>query len=134
MRILIVDDHAIVREGLLRLVQSEPDVHVIGEAGDGKRAVELATALRPDIVLMDISMPGMNGIEATRVIARTCPGVQVIGLSMFTAAEQAQTILEAGAVGYVSKTDPPQQLLATLRACLSPGPDRQADLFAATSD
>ncbi len=130
MRVLVVDDHAIVRQGIMCLLQAEPDVTVVGEAANGERAVEMAKALEPDVVLMDISMPVMNGIEATRTITAQCPRVQVIGLSMFTAAEQAKLILDAGAVAYASKTDSPDDLLATIRACVHSDPSRQPDLFA----
>ena len=130
MRVLLVDDHAIVRQGLMRLLAAEPDLEVVGEAADGKLAVEMTKELWPDVVLMDISMPVMNGIEATRAIRTQCPSVQVIGLSMFTAAEQAQTLLDAGAVAYASKTDPPQHLLAAIRACALTKASRQPDLFA----
>jgi DNA-binding NarL/FixJ family response regulator len=132
MRVLLVDDHAIVRQGLMYLLSAEPDLQVIAEAADGKTAVELTKRLRPDVVLMDINMPIMNGVEATRAICTQCSGVRVIGLSMFTATEQAETLLSAGAVGYASKTDPPQHLLATIRACVPQVAVGQPDLFAST--
>ncbi len=117
MRILLVDDHTIVRQSLARLLGWEADIEIVGEAGDGRLAVELARDLRPDIVLMDINMPGMNGIEATRRIHAEQPQVLVIGLSMFEEDERAQPMLEAGAVGYVSKTESTEDLLATIRSC-----------------
>jgi NarL family two-component system response regulator LiaR len=117
MRVLVVDDHTLVRQSLARVLSWEPDIEIVGEAWDGKLALELTRELRPEIVLMDINMPVMNGIEATRRICADCPTVQVIGLSMFLHGEQAQPMLEAGAVAYVSKTDSPEQLLATIRAC-----------------
>ena len=115
MRVLIVDDHAVVRTALAAMLGQEPDITVIGAAADGKEGVELACALRPDVVLMDLSMPVMNGLEATRILAERCPGIRVIGLSMFEHAEQAQPMLAAGAAAYVSKTDPPETLLRALR-------------------
>ncbi len=130
MRVLLVDDHAVVRQSLARLLESEPDIEVIGEAADGKTAVALTKALDPDVVLMDISMPGMNGIEATRILRRECPGVNVIGLSMFTAAEQAATLLDAGAVAYVSKADAAETLVAAMRRCPRCTLSQQPDLFA----
>ena len=117
MRILVVDDHTLVRESLARMLRSEPDFEVVGEAWDGKLAVELARELRPDLVMMDISMPVMDGIEATRRICAECPAVRVISLSMFTNGEQAQPMVEAGAVAYVSKTDSADVLLQTIRSC-----------------
>jgi len=87
MRILVVDDHTLVQESLVRMLSGEPDIEIVGEAWDGKLAVELARELRPDLVLMDISMPVMDGIEATRWICVACPAVRAIGLSMFTNGE-----------------------------------------------
>ncbi len=115
MRILIVDDHAVVRTALGIMLAEQPDVEIVGEAANGKQAIGRTKQLRPDVVLMDINMPLMNGIDATRVIRAECPTVRVIGLSMFERAEQAQPMLEAGASGYVCKSDPPEVLLATLR-------------------
>jgi DNA-binding NarL/FixJ family response regulator len=117
MRILLVDDHTLVRQSLAHVLKSEPDIEIVGEAWDGKLAVEMTRALLPDIVLMDINMPVMNGIEATQRICAELPQVQVIGLSMYEHGEQAQPMLEAGAVAYVSKTDSPECLLETIRAC-----------------
>ena len=122
MRVLVVDDHTLVRESLVCMLKGEPDLEVVGEAWDGKRAVELTQELLPDLVLMDITMPVMDGIEATRLIHAACPAVRVIGLSMFTHGEQARPMLEAGAVAYVSKSDSANVLLAAIRAC-SPGPN-----------
>ena len=88
---------------------------VVGEAADGKQAIDLISEVMPDVVLMDVSMPVMNGIDATRAISAECPNVRVIGLSMYEHAEQAKPMLDAGAVGYVSKTETPDVLLATIR-------------------
>ena len=117
MRVVIVDDHTVVRKSLALLLAQEPDMDIVGEAANGKHAIDLVRAVTPDIVLMDINMPVMNGLEATRAICTDCPGVRVIGLSMYEHAEQAQPMLDAGAVGYVSKTDAPEVLLATIRRC-----------------
>ena len=115
MRILLADDHSLVRQSLAHVLSREPDLEIVGEAWDGKLAVEVARELRPDVVLMDISMPVMDGIEATRRICAECPAVRVIGLSMFTHAEQARPMLDAGAAGYVCKTDAPDVLLKAIR-------------------
>jgi DNA-binding NarL/FixJ family response regulator len=126
MRVIVVDEHTIVRQGLMRLLSAEPDMDVVGEAADGKRAIELVRDLLPDVVLMDISMPGMDGVEATRIICTEAPGVQVIGLSAFTRAESGKSLFKAGAVAYVNKADPPDRLLAAIRACaghISSSPD-----------
>lgn len=116
MRVLLVDDHLVVRQAL-RLLLEEPDMEIAGEASNGLQAVDLTRQLQPDVVLMDVTMPTMNGIEATRRIHADCPGVQVIGLSMFEDAEQGQTMREAGAVAYLAKSGPAEALLAAIRAC-----------------
>jgi len=115
IRILVVDDHKIMREGLSRLLQSLPDMEVVGEAPDGKTALDMAKELQPNIVIMDISMPCMNGIEATRCIAVEAPDVRVIGLSMYEEEDQAREMLEAGAVDYFNKAGPAQGLVASIR-------------------
>ena len=118
IRILLVDDHAVVRQAMARLLGAESDLEVVGEAADGKIGVDLTKQLQPDIVLMDINMPVLNGMEATQQIRAECPGVQVIGLSMFGAAEQADAMRNAGAVAYVSKAAPAEELLAVIRSAV----------------
>lgn len=115
VRVLLVDDHKVVREGLAGLLNNEDDIEVIGEASDGEAAVEAAASLAPDVVLMDVNLPGISGIEATRRIAVCSPDTKVIGLSMHSAAEVAASIQAAGAVAYLSKGDPSSSLLATIR-------------------
>ncbi len=117
IRILLAEDHAIVREGLVQLLQAEQDFEVVGEASHGQQAVELATQLLPDVVVMDVRMPGLDGIEATRAIHALLPEVQVIGLSMAEESEQGRAMREAGAVNYVSKIGPSDVLIAAIRAC-----------------
>ncbi len=112
VRILLVDDHEIVREGLRDALQRQGDMEVVGEAADGRAAVELARALEPDVVIMDVSMPGMNGIEATRVITREHPAVRVIALSMH---EEAEAMRKAGAEAFVPKSGPLRELIVSLR-------------------
>jgi len=117
MRVLVVDDHTVVRQALALMLSQESDIEVVGEASNGKTALELARSLKPDVVLMDVNMPVMNGIEATRAIHGEIPGISVIGLSMYEKNEQATPMFDAGAVGYVSKSDAPDILLAAIRAC-----------------
>ena len=117
MRVLLVDDHTILRQALRLVLEMEPDITIVGEAANGTDAVALAHHLQPDIVLMDIGMPIMNGIEATRAIRAEAPGVCVIGLSMFSLDEQGAAIMAAGAVEFVTKSAPSAELIAVLRAC-----------------
>jgi PAS domain S-box-containing protein len=119
IRIVLVDDHSIVRQGLAVLLQDETDMQVVGEAADGEAAVALVCDIQPDIVLMDISMPKMNGIEATRIIRAELPDVQVIGLSMYEETELALTMLQAGAINYLMKTGLSTALLTAIREAAS---------------
>jgi DNA-binding NarL/FixJ family response regulator len=103
LRVVVADDHPVYREGLAMVLGSLPGVTVVGEAGDGHEAVSLCQQLRPDIVLMDLSMPGLNGVEATRRIVSETPDVQVLVLSMHEGADSVVTALRAGARGYLVK-------------------------------
>ncbi len=116
IRILLVDDHPVMRQGLTRLLQEQRDIQVVGEAGDGQAAVALTRQLKPDMVLMDISMPGVNGFDATRQIVSESPGVQVIGLSMHEEADMAAAMRKAGAVAYLTKGGPGEHLIAVIRS------------------
>jgi DNA-binding NarL/FixJ family response regulator len=103
VRVLLVDDHAIVRQGLRRLLELEEQIEVVGEAGDGRTAVEMVGRLRPHVVVMDVALPELNGIEATRRIAKRSSGTQVLILSMHTDEGSIRQCLEAGARGYLLK-------------------------------
>jgi PAS domain S-box-containing protein len=118
VRVLFADDHRIVRESLVSLLQAQPGIEVVGEAGDGREAVESAGRLQPDIVVMDISMPVMDGVEATRLIKGHWPAIKVIGLSMHDAVQGGDKILQAGADGYVCKSGPPELLVDAIRKCV----------------
>jgi PAS domain S-box-containing protein len=115
IRVLLADDHTLFRDGIARLLDKEPDIAVVGQAKDGREAVEMARKLNPHIILMDINMPNLNGIEATRIIHREAPGVRIIGLSMHEEEERARDMIQAGAAGYKNKTCPVAELVATVR-------------------
>jgi len=116
IRVLIADDHVIVREGLRTLLEAQPDIEVVGEATSGEEAVSKAKAIKPDIVLMDISMPGMNGLEATRQIREHSPEVKILALTMHEGDEYFFKILEAGASGYFIKGGSSSELISALQA------------------
>jgi DNA-binding NarL/FixJ family response regulator len=103
IRILLVDDHEIMRQGLSVLLKKHPDVEVVGQAGDGRTAVQMVNELLPDIVLMDIAMPNLNGIEATRQMVAKCPEIKVMALSSHSDRAMIASMLKAGASGYMLK-------------------------------
>lgn len=115
IRVLLADDHRILREGLTNLLNHHEGIEVVGAASDGAMAVELAARLRPDVVVMDITMPRVSGIEATRRIRAELPGVRVIGLSMHTAEDMARALREAGADAYLTKGGPAEDLIAAIK-------------------
>jgi len=102
-RVLLVDDHAMVRQGLRVLLEAEHDLEIVGEAETGRKAVQLATALRPDVIIMDVTMPALNGLEATRQIMNNIPNAKVLVLSAYSDHEYVQQLTQAGAAGYVLK-------------------------------
>jgi DNA-binding NarL/FixJ family response regulator len=104
MKILIADDHGIVREGLKALMKKRADVEVVGEAEDGKTAIEMALRLSPDVVIMDVTMPNLNGVDATRTISKKCPDTKIIALSMHSDKAIVREMFKAGAFGYVLKS------------------------------
>jgi DNA-binding NarL/FixJ family response regulator len=115
IRVLVVDDHAIMRDGLRAVLGFHEDLEVVGEAQDGEEAIAQAKALSPDVVLMDIAMPGLNGIAATRAIKAECPSTRVLILSQHEDRQYLMPVLDAGASGYVLKRAPGADLVAAVR-------------------
>lgn len=118
MRVLICDDQAMIRDGLTLLLNLEPDIEVVGAAAGGRQAVELSSSLTPDIVLMDLKMPGMNGVEATRQIRRQQPQVKILVLTTYDHDEWLFEALRVGAAGYLLKDTPREDLVKALRGTL----------------
>ena len=116
IRILIADDHAVVREGTRQILEHEQDLEVVAEAGDGEETVELATSLEPDIAIVDIAMPKLDGIEATRQIKESCPSVAVLILTAYDDEQFIFSLLEAGAAGYLLKSVRGRELVDAVRA------------------
>jgi len=116
IRVLLADDHTLVREGIRLCLEALGDIAVVGEAADGRSAVEQALELEPDVVLMDISMPILSGIEATAQIKKARPAIQVVGLSMYDNEDYVTRLLQAGASGYVLKRSAATELAAAVRA------------------
>jgi NarL family two-component system response regulator LiaR len=112
---MIVDDHSMVRRGLATILRIRTDLQLVAEAGDGLEALDLCPELQPDVILMDLMMPGMSGAEATRRIRRLCPTVQVIALTSFQDSEMVREALKAGAVGYLLKNVSADDLTAAIR-------------------
>lgn len=116
VRILLVEDHVVVRQGTRQLLECEHDLDVVGEAGDGEEAVKLATELKPDVVIMDIALPKLNGIEATKQIKNLLPSVAVLILTGYDYDEYIFSLLEAGAAGYLLKSVSGDELISAIRA------------------
>jgi two-component system response regulator NreC len=116
IRILLAEDHRMVRQGFRLILTSQPDLEVVGEAGNGREAVELAAQLKPDVVVMDVTMPGWNGIEATRRLRAVSPATRVLGLSVHRDPVYVREIIRAGAHGYLLKESADTDLLAAVRA------------------
>jgi DNA-binding NarL/FixJ family response regulator len=127
IHILLADDHAVVRQGFKMILAAQPDMEIVGEAGNGREALDLAGQLQPDVIVMDVAMPELNGIEATRRIADLSPRSRVLALSMHKDSVYVREILRAGARGYLLKDSIASDLLAAVRAIargegyLSPG-------------
>jgi DNA-binding NarL/FixJ family response regulator len=120
IRVLLADDHDLLRAGLISLLHEEPDIEVVGEAADGQVAIDLTLQVKPDIVLMDVTMPHVNGIEATRQIMALLPEVQIIALSMHERESMAGAMHKAGAKAYLSKDDCSDLLVQTIRTLPPP--------------
>lgn len=121
LRILLADDHVTVRHGLKLLIDTQPDMKVISEASDGKTAMQSALVLKPDVIVMDISMPGMNGLAATRALKQKQPGVVIVTLTRHGDDAYVQELLRAGVAGYVLKQSAPTELLQAIRAAAAGG-------------
>jgi DNA-binding NarL/FixJ family response regulator len=118
IRVLLADDHTVVRQGLRVLLEAEPDISVVGEAETGRQAVQLARKLTPDVIVMDIAMPNLNGLEATRQITREVPAARLLVLSSYNDDEYVHQVTEAGASGYLLKQTAATDLIKAVReAC-----------------
>lgn len=115
-RILLADDHAVVRSGFRRIMDAQPDMEVVGEAANGKQAVEMSGKLNPDVAILDVTMPDLNGIEAARQISKLTPRVKILALSMQRDPVYVREMLRAGARGYLLKEGDEAQLLSAVRA------------------
>ena len=116
IRVIIADDHKIMRDGLRSLIEKQQNMEIIGEAADGKTTVSLALKLSPDVIVMDVSMPDMNGIEATRKIIEKSPGVKILALSMYSDKKFVAEMLSAGASGYLLKDCAARELMHAIQA------------------
>jgi len=116
IRVLLADDHAVVRDGLKALLQHTAGITVVGEAANGREAVDRAAQLKPDVVVMDLAMPGLNGIEAARQVRERCPATQVVMLSMHSDSEHVYRAFEAGAASFVLKESAGEEVAAAVRA------------------
>jgi DNA-binding NarL/FixJ family response regulator len=121
IRVVIVDDHVVVRAGLTQLLATTDDIEVVGEADDGSLALSKVAELMPDVVLMDLSMPGLDGVEATRAVKKAYPEVHVVVLTSFGDQARIMAALEAGADGYLLKHADPEQIIAAMRSAIAGG-------------
>ena len=128
IRILITDDHAVVREGLRTLIGTEPGMEVVGEAADGVEAVQKACSLRPDVILLDMVMPRMDGLEAINEIKRECPEARILVLTSFSDDEKVFPAIKAGALGYLLKNTTPLRLLNAIRDVHQGKPSMSSDI------
>jgi DNA-binding NarL/FixJ family response regulator len=130
-KVIVVDDHAVIRRGVQQILHAFPEWELCGEAGDGREAIRLAKALRPEIIIMDVSMPGLNGLEATRIIRDILPNTKILLLTLHSSTELVRTAFRAGARGYVLKSDAEHELVRALNVVagegtyVSPGIDQR---------
>jgi DNA-binding NarL/FixJ family response regulator len=120
-RVLIVDDHALIRRGVQNILRPFPEWELCGEADNGNDAVRMAGELEPEVIIMDVSMPGLNGIEATRAICKTQPKTKIVLLTLHESAELVRSAFRAGAKGYLLKTDAEQELVRALTVMMREG-------------
>jgi DNA-binding NarL/FixJ family response regulator len=120
-RVLIVDDHAFIRRGVQSILHSSPGWELCGEADNGQDAIGLAAELKPEVIIMDISMPGLNGIEATRIIRQNQPAAKIVLLTLHDSPELVRSAFQAGARGYLLKSDAAQELIRALQVVLGEG-------------
>lgn len=118
IKVLLADDHGIIRSGLRALLQSQQDISIVGEAGDGRQAVELVKELQPDVIIMDVAMPGLNGIDAARLARAAKPDLKIIALSANSEERTTAEMLRAGAVGYVAKEAAYEELLEAIHTVM----------------
>ncbi|GAA5162445.1 response regulator [Ornithinimicrobium tianjinense] len=118
IRVLVVDDHASMRAGLSLVLASDPELEVVGEAGDGEQALQVARRTRPDLVFMDLEMPRTDGVTATAALRRALPDVRILVLTMFDLDDYVARAMEAGAHGFLLKTADARELIAAARACV----------------
>jgi DNA-binding NarL/FixJ family response regulator len=116
IRVLVADDHAVVRDGLAAILNAQPDIEVVAQAGDGEEVLRQVPAMKPDVVLMDIAMPRLNGLEAAALLRERHPDVQVVILSMYATPEHIYQALKAGALGYLVKASAGQEVVQAVRA------------------
>jgi two-component system response regulator NreC len=121
LRVFLADDHVVLREGMALLIGTQPDMEVVGQAGDGKAVLAQALACRPDVVIMDVSMPELNGIQVTAQLRQAAPETQVVALTRHSEAGYVQQMLQAGAQGYVLKQAGGQELIDAIRAVAAGG-------------
>jgi DNA-binding NarL/FixJ family response regulator len=117
MRVLLVDDHRLVRQVLARVIRAEPDIEVVGEGSNGQEALDLTRQLVPDVILISVRLPVLNGVDATRAILAEFPAIHVIGLTLVDNSPESQAIRETGATACISKSGPLEDLIRMIRDC-----------------